>query len=251
MNIAVVELQAGCGSRTAMLQSALKAIDLAAELDPAPDLIVLPAFADLDQVRAGETGHVERIVGQTSAAIGQRGRSWGVFVAFGMAAREGGGVVAATILLDSDGDIIAAHHCAIDSTAAASKETPACKISDTMFGRIALIGEAGIARSAEWEDASNRGAGLVIAAFGATVGMNPKRMEALSGTVRRLGVSFACAGLVNRSGSGREVAESDRASMIFGASGDLIDQPVRQLPFIRTASIRFRVVESVASTNVE
>ncbi|MBX3394568.1 MAG: hypothetical protein KF841_04285 [Phycisphaerae bacterium] len=251
MNIAVVELDARCGSRTAMLQGALTSIDIAAELDPAPDLIVLPAFADLDRVRAGNSEHIERIIGQTSAAIGQRGRSWGVFVSFGMAAREGDRIIAATILLDSDGDMIAAHRSAIDAAATGLKDVPACQMTDTIFGRIALMGDAGIDRLAAWENAARGGAGLVIATFGAKAVMNPKRAAALGVTLKRLGMPFACAGLVEHPGGSRDATEIDRASMIFDASGEPIDRPVRHSSSVRTASIRFRVAESAASPDVE
>ena len=85
MRMAVVQLEVDPMRRTVTFQRALRAIDAAAEQDPAPDLIVLPAYRDVLAVMLGEQRPAERQAGQTVAACGLRARQWGVFVALGFA----------------------------------------------------------------------------------------------------------------------------------------------------------------------
>ena len=105
MRIAVVQLATRPNERTRTLQAALGAIDAAAKKDPAPDLILLPAFADVPAAALGKKIVCEHVHGQTSAGCGQRSRNWGVFTVFGLAEKGPHKPYVATVLLDRDGDI--------------------------------------------------------------------------------------------------------------------------------------------------
>ncbi len=85
MRIAVVQLAVDPARRTVTFQHALHAIDQAAECDPAPDLILLPAFGDVLAVMSGNEAVTDRPAGPVVAACGLRARQWGVFVALGFA----------------------------------------------------------------------------------------------------------------------------------------------------------------------
>ncbi len=85
MRIAVIQLPVAPTRRTLTLHRALQVIDDAARADPAPDLILLPAFCDVPAVTAGHVDVIERLAGQTVAACSWRARHWGVFIALGLA----------------------------------------------------------------------------------------------------------------------------------------------------------------------
>jgi predicted amidohydrolase len=113
MRVAAVQLRIEPGRRAATLQAALAAVDRASRTDPAPDLIVLPAFCDVPEVLAGESRGGEPLQGPTVAAMAHRARQWGVFICLGMARQsDEGRLRLATVLLDRDGDVRADHHAA-------------------------------------------------------------------------------------------------------------------------------------------
>ena len=73
MRVAAVQVEVDAASRTTTLKRVLAALDVAAEQDPAPDLIVLPAF--LDTCCEGPESKLEYVYGPGTSACGFRARS--------------------------------------------------------------------------------------------------------------------------------------------------------------------------------
>ena len=155
MRIAVIQLEVRPRARTATFQRALQAIDRAAEVDPAPDLIVLPAFADMPEVSTGKMRFCENVFGQTTAGCGVRARSWGVFLALGLAEAASDRPFATGILIDRDGDIrirqrqISFHQSVAQHFAVGKSLSNA----DILFGRMALLVGDDLLSSRAWDAA--------------------------------------------------------------------------------------------------
>ena len=109
MRIAVIQLEIQPEQRTATFQRALRATDAACEADPAPDLVLLPAFVDAPAVASGRAAACEKLHGQTTAALGLRARNWGVFIALGLAEEGPDKPYVTSVLIDRDGDLRHAH----------------------------------------------------------------------------------------------------------------------------------------------
>ena len=138
MRIAVIQLAVDPGRRAATLQHALAALDRAAEVDPAPDLILLPSFSDLPDVILERPVLGERLQGQTTAAVSDHARQWGVYVAFGFVERTAKGLVAAGVLLDRDGDVAQVRRSLVaEQPETLAEAAPA--VSETIIGGIRVL----------------------------------------------------------------------------------------------------------------
>jgi len=165
MRIAAVQLRITPTSRTFTLQSALEAIDEAAETDPAPDLIVLPAYCDVFSIASGGSTPGERLHGQAMAACGVRARSWGLFVALGIAERGADRPFVTGILLDRDGDVrLAQRQVSFNKTQASVFATgDGFAAADILLGRFAILVGDDVLDAAAWEAAARAGVQCVIA----------------------------------------------------------------------------------------
>lgn len=212
MRVAVIQLVDDGRSRTALLQSALHGIDEAAEQIPPPDLVVLPAFADLARTRNGDMSLIERIEGPTSAACAQRARSWGIFVAFGMAAREGGQVFAASLLLDSDGDIRLQHRQTGIEGVKHLSTGKQVKSAETILGRLVLLCCEEIYEPECWAQAAAEGAKMIV---GTQCGSGPDRLTEMANLSRSHRMPAAIANMTNKN----NMPESQGGSVILDSTG--------------------------------
>lgn len=164
MRIAVVQLTLQPRGRTLTFQAALKAIDAAAESDPAPDLICLPAFADVLDSALGRNELCEQVEGQTTAACGQRARSWGLFVTFGLAERGPDRPYVTSVLLDRDGDVrLAQRQLSFhESTADYFQSGEGLSGADILLGRLALLTGHDLVSDRAWDQVVRSGAQLVV-----------------------------------------------------------------------------------------
>lgn len=164
MRIAVVQLAVNPTQRTLTFQRALQAIDAAAETDPAPDLILLPAFADVPAMMGGDAEIIERLAGPTVAACGQRARQWGVFVALGLAEQMPDGPCVAGVLLDNDGDVcLANRQRTFRSTAGGGFAIGEDLVSvNTLLGRMTILVGDDLLDGGSWEAAARTGAALIL-----------------------------------------------------------------------------------------
>lgn len=164
MRVAVVQLPVQRAARTVALQAALAAIDEAADTDPAPDLVLLPAFRGVVDALAGDTTLCEDVHGQTTAGCGHRARTWGIFVALGMAARGPDRPYLTGVLMDRDGDIrLAQRQVSLDASACevfgagSGHETV-----DILLGRMALLVGDDLFDAEAWDAVVVDGAQVVL-----------------------------------------------------------------------------------------
>ncbi|MFH1419836.1 MAG: carbon-nitrogen hydrolase family protein [Planctomycetota bacterium] len=164
MRIAVIQLAAQREPRTAIFQRALQAIDTAAETDPAPDLILLPAFSDVPAILRGDTFITEQSAGPTAAACGLRARQWGIFIALGIAEPGSDKPYVTTVLIDRDSDLRLACRQQRFSGPAEGRFASGARghVADVLLGRIALLTGDDLLDDAAWDDARHQGAGIVL-----------------------------------------------------------------------------------------
>ncbi|MCG8407292.1 MAG: carbon-nitrogen hydrolase family protein [Phycisphaerales bacterium] len=141
MRIAVVQLAVKPEHRTETLQNALGEIDAVCEADPAPDLVLLPAFVDTLTVASKRAVVCERLHGQTASACGLRARNWGVFIALGQAERSSNKPFVTSVLIDRDGDIrLAQRQVSFETSGSDVFEAgERIAVTDVLLGRIALL----------------------------------------------------------------------------------------------------------------
>ncbi len=172
MKIAAIQLVARQGARAMTLQRALRALDAAARTDPAPDLVLLPAFGDTTATGPEADLVCEHVHGQTQAALGRAAREWGLYVAYGMLERSPAAALPylSAILLDADGDVRLSHRCRVvtDLTRDRIQAGDACRTAPTIFGQIGLLAGDELLSEACWHDtAASAGLILGVACWGA------------------------------------------------------------------------------------
>lgn len=167
MRVAAVQLEITPSSRASTLQNALQLIDLAAEADPAPDLVVLPAF--VDTYDAGSDSKLEYVYGPSTAACGFRARSWGVFVAVGIAEWARPLPRLKSVLFDRDGDPRLVQSLTRPQSALAERyqcgSTPLL-VAKVLLGRIAILVDDDIVSEKAWREVVAGGAQLIVGTIG-------------------------------------------------------------------------------------
>lgn len=232
MNIAVIQLNVHPMSRAATLQAALHAIDHAADADPSPDLIILPAFADVDRLRRREAEFIERLCGPTFAAMGQRARSWGVFIAYGQAECEGENHYATTALIDPDGDRLFAHRQTVFPSDGPFTPGEGFASAETILGRLVLMmGDEAIHEEAWTRAAASCPALIVATAFNNSPDANAT--ETLRERAARHGTAFALADVVGGIGS-----------VVMDADGLIVASARSEAELILKASISPRAAKA-------
>ncbi|MCB9855215.1 MAG: hypothetical protein H6818_05960 [Phycisphaerales bacterium] len=230
MRVAVVQLEVDPSSRSKTLQRAMRAMDKAAEADPAPDLVVLPAFADTCVETADAV--LEGTYGATAAACGFRARSWGVFAAMGFAERARPLPRLIGILFDQDGD-----HRLIQPLKRAGKSLAGryavsaapLESVDVLLGRIAVLVDDDILDEDSWREVVTAGAQLIVGTIGAGAISEKAIDTALSKLAKQFGRPCVVAdmttcgkkGPVRRHGVSR-IVERD-GSIVASAAADAAD----------------------------
>ncbi len=164
MRLAVVQLWIDPKNRARTLQAALRAIDAAAETDPAPDLVVLPAFAGVSTAaRIGE-GFIERLHGQTTAACGFHARSWGIFLVLGMAEQGSAKPYLTAVLIDRDGDIRLGQRqvCSLDGDRSRFAAGDHWRSVDVLLGRIGILAGDDLLSAPAWSALAALGANVIV-----------------------------------------------------------------------------------------
>ncbi|MBN2562872.1 MAG: carbon-nitrogen hydrolase family protein [Phycisphaerae bacterium] len=228
MRIAVVQAAVDPASRTVTLQRALRAIDLAAEQDPAPDLILLPAFNDVLAVMSGNAEIIERPAGQTVAACGLRARQWGVFVAMGFAERGGDKPYVTGVLLDRDGDLCLANRQRLFRSCKGGCFASGGDVLavDVLLGRIAVMMGDDLLDNEAWDAVRQANAGLVLgmACWGCGPGEEPIDGEAIRRQVSeqagRCGICCAVADVT--AVAEKRALRCPGASVIVDAGGQVV-----------------------------
>jgi|GEM_PF-1860914 len=167
MIVHAIQLDIDPNSRSRTLQRAMKAIDAAADLDPAPDLIALPAFGNALAALGGQSANFERAPGMVTASCGLRGRSWGVFLTVGLAEKSNGKKPHLTgMLLDRDADIRLLQRMTTPTSNPLKKAFEAgaqeVRVGKCLLGQFALLVGDDVLSEACWQAAVQGGAQFVI-----------------------------------------------------------------------------------------
>ena len=88
------------------MQRLNEALERAAGVDPAPDLLVLPGACDTGGATSGRRWPNASLE-CARENIAWKAREWGVFVAAGLHVRRGDTLQACALLFDPDGDVVA------------------------------------------------------------------------------------------------------------------------------------------------
>ncbi len=227
MRVAVVQLPVQRAGRTSTFQAALAAIDAAADKDPAPDLVLLPAFGDVLDALAGDTARCENVHGQTTAGCGQHARSWGIFVSLGMAAHGPDRPYLTSVLIDRDGDVrLAQHQVSLDASATevfgagSGHETV-----DILLGRVALLVGDDLFKTEAWDAVVAHGAQVVLGSAcwaarrsGGKIGESVR--SRIAGQAKRCGLWCAVADVT--AGSAEAGLYVPGQSAIFSDTGQIV-----------------------------
>lgn len=106
MRVALLQIRLETKSPAANIQRLNEAIERAAGVDPAPDLLVLPGACDTGGATSGRRWH-DASLECAKENIAWKAREWGVFVAAGLHVRRGDTLQACALLFDPDGDVVA------------------------------------------------------------------------------------------------------------------------------------------------
>ncbi|MCA9254780.1 MAG: carbon-nitrogen hydrolase family protein [Phycisphaerales bacterium] len=240
MRVAAVQIEVDTASRTETLQRALSAIDAAAEMDPAPDLVVLPAF--LDTCGDGPQSKLEYVYGPGTSACGFRARSWGVFVAMGLAERSLPLPRLKSVLYDRDGD-----HRLIQSMSRPGdalrkwyqSEGKPLGVARVLVGRIALLTDDDIVSEDAWREVVQQGAQLIVG----TIGGGATTAKSLETALKKYTKQFGRPCVVADLTTGRQKIALPRTgvSRIVDADGEILAAATSGVADIITADLSLPV----------
>ncbi len=228
MRIAVIQLAARREPRTTIFQRALQAIDTAAEANPAPDLVLLPAFSDVPAILREDRFITEQSAGPTVAACGLRARQWGIFVALGIAESGSEKPYATTILIDRDSDLrLACRQQSFYGQAEGRFATGGPgHTADVLLGRIALLTGDDILNERAWNDAQRQGAGIVLCAAcwahdGGDSATEPENIHSrIAANAKRCGIACAVADVTTAEAAIKPACPG--ASVIIASDGEIL-----------------------------
>lgn len=103
MRLACLQIRLDVTGRAGILQALIAAIEHAARLVPAPDLLVLPGDCDTGMAAKGP-GWYGAALWNVRESISSKAREWGVFIAVGLHVNVRDTLVPYAILFDADGD---------------------------------------------------------------------------------------------------------------------------------------------------
>ncbi len=106
MRVALLQIRLEPKSPAANVQGLSEAIERAARVDPAPDLLVLPGACDTGGAASGRRWHNASLE-CAKENLAWKAREWGIFIAAGLHVRRGDTLQAGALLFDPDGDVIA------------------------------------------------------------------------------------------------------------------------------------------------
>ena len=233
MRVAVVQLVVKVGHRATTLQRALAAFDRAAEADPAPDLILLPAFCDVAELTRGDKDVGERLEGPTLAAIAHRARQWGVFASFGLVERSANRLAVCSVLLDHDGDLVAVRRGEL--AGAKQMGSSGVEMRNTAIGAVGLMNAGDVFQAADATGDATGQAELLICPGCLLLagGKGPARGAEVTGkivaTAKRFGAHFAVADVSTEAeGASGGVAGT---SMIVAPDGAIVCREAGEIMF--------------------
>ena len=180
MRIALVQLRLEAKSRAANIQGLGAAIDRAAQVRPAPDLVVLPGACDTGGGTFGR-GHTPATLTGVGETIAWKAREWGVFIAAGLHCRRGESIVASAVLFDPDGDVVA---CGVGPVASEGGSPAApLELWSCALGDLGVLEPSGRPLFGGAPNFGGRGALVAVPVHGATAALR-RRTAAAAEAVR-------------------------------------------------------------------
>ncbi|MCZ6682437.1 MAG: carbon-nitrogen hydrolase family protein [Planctomycetota bacterium] len=252
MRVAVVQLAIQRGRRTATLQAALHSIDTLAEVNPAPDLVILPAFSDVLEFASGEVGMSARLAGPTVEACGLRARQWGIFVALGFAEAGPDKPYLTGVLLDRDGDVRLTHRQEYSCPGDLFGKGGAPDVTNLILGRVALLAGGDCASRDAWGGLSELDVSLVIGpacsgyADGTTAPAREEFHRAVSEGAKRAGAWAAVADVTTGNDKSGRICPG--YSVIVGPDGEVVAAAEPFRPATLWADMQLPAVEAIQST---
>lgn len=154
------------GKRSANLTNALRWVDRAAELEPPPDLICLPAACDYGPNPEKIAAPMDSRGGSFAETIALKARDLGLFIALGHADADPLNAYVAVTLFDPDGDPILRHRAVVVSRPTRSDfgGGTVLAVRDTLLGRIGLLVDSDLAKGCLADALAAMGATLIIVA---------------------------------------------------------------------------------------
>lgn len=140
MNIAIAQTHLDPASRSINQRTAIEAICAAAEVDPTPDVLCLPARSDCGLIK----DRARTVSGAMSDAfielISSRTRDMGISTVVGYCETDGDALFDAAAWIDADGDTLLKHHKVAVGAAEGHllQRGDAIRIKKTLFGLVGL-----------------------------------------------------------------------------------------------------------------
>jgi len=226
MQVAVIQQAILPGHRSKTLQMVLRSVDAAAQRDPAPDLIVLPAFGDVLSFAIGAAAMAERTEGPTVAALSLEARQWGVQICLGLAERGPDRPYLTSLLLDYDGDVQLVHRQQHLPSAWTKRLSPgpSAGTQRIVAGSAALLTGPDAVEPAAWEPAVAAGAKLMLSSGCWPIGPVSEDAEAarahVAGLAKQFGAWVVLADVMH------DEADGNRSSMglsaVISDTGELV-----------------------------
>lgn len=170
MRLALVQVRVDAQSRSNSLQGILGAIRAAVAVQPAPDLIVLPGSCDAAGLSPDGIGSPAFIRGMREA-IALEAKDWGIYIAVGLHRKLMGAWVPDAVLLDADGDVVAAAMEVGSEPEPVSKQSPGgtatlqesrVGVWPSILGAIGIMNERMLLERMDVSDWFPRGGLLVV-----------------------------------------------------------------------------------------
>jgi predicted amidohydrolase len=219
VRVALAQIRLEPDKRSANLSSALRWIDEAADLTPAPDLICLPGSCDYGPSQNRAAAPIDSMGGPFAERIAAKARDLGLFIAMGHADADHGHAYLAASLFDPDGDAVLRHRGVVVPRLEPKElaQGTTLRVRDTLLGRVGLLLDADLAELCLPRALAAMGATLIIAAgCGLAVEGAPRSARQLGDLAGSLGAYL----LVTQPVAAEPRAE--RTSAVFGPNGACI-----------------------------
>ncbi len=177
MRVALLQIRLEPKSPAANLQGMNEAIERAARVDPAPDLLVLPGACDTGGAASGRRWH-DASLECTKENIAWKAREWGVFIAAGLHVRRGDTLQPHALLFDPDGDVVARSLAPAEAEAIMPTEPWPSAVGELAVREVTMAGS-----SNEWATVKER---RVMIALPTSSSLTGKRRRAADANLTKL-----------------------------------------------------------------
>ena len=190
MKVALLQMRLEAGKRSANLTNAVQWIDQAADLEPAPDLICLPAACDYGPNPNKLAAPMDSYGGSFAETIALKARDLGLFIALGHADVDHHHAYRAVSLFDPDGDPVLRYRGVVVPRPGRANLAGGTTLAvrETMLGRIGLLVDTDLGATCLPGALAAMGATLmVVAGSGGALSGGPRTVRQLGEIARTCG----------------------------------------------------------------